>query len=169
MKPFEFASDPGVRRDGTLLDSNFYNDGIWVRWQRGRPRKMGGYRAMSQLANGPVRSLLVDSRNAVNSVHYFSQWGVQRQQFSASGAGGGLEDRTPLDFVPDSRYTWSQAVMTSSTGGSYSALLACATPDVDQIDSDTGGPVYQGNMATGEPLATMICDASHRTARDRAK
>ena len=155
MKPFVFISDPGVRRDGTLLDSNFYNDGVWVRWQRGRPRKMGGYRAMSQLANGPVRSLLVDSRNGVNSVHYFSQWGVQRQQFSASGAGGGLEDRTPFSFSPNPLYTWSQAVMTSSTGGSYSALLACATPDVDQIDSDAGGSVYQGNMATGEPLEIM--------------
>jgi len=154
-KPFEFLSTAGVRRDGTTLDSSYYQDGVWVRWQRGKPRKMGGYRAMSQLANGPVRSLLVDSRNGINSAHYFSQWGVQRQQFSPNGAGGGLEDRTPFGYVANARNTWSQGVMTSSTGGSYSALLACATPDVDQIDSDIGGPVYQGNMADSLPLVQM--------------
>lgn len=157
---YEFLSQPGVRRDGTRLDSDFYNDGVWVRWQRGKPRKMGGYRAMSQLANGPVRSLMVDSRNAINSAHYFSQWGVQRQVFSPAGSGGGVEDRTPLlNFTPDPRYTWSHGVMTSSTGGSYSALLAACAPDVDQIDSDLGGRLYQGSMADGSPLQ-MVSDAS---------
>lgn len=156
---YEFLSQPGVRRDGTVLDSSFYSDGVWVRWQRGKPRKIGGYRAMSQLANGPVRSLLVDSRNGINSCHYFSQWGVQRQQFSPIGAGGGLEDRTPVPFAANPKYSWSQGVMTSSTGGSYSALIAAATPDVDQIDSDVGGNIYQGNMADSSILQ-VVSDVS---------
>lgn len=152
---YEFLSAPGVRRDGTSADSDFYTDGVWVRWQRGKPRKMGGYRAMSTLANGPVRSLLVDSRNAVNSNHYFSQWGVQRQQFSASGAGGSTDDRTPIGFASNSLLTWSHGIMASSTGGSFSALLACATPDIDQIDSDISGSLYSGNMAGIDPLAIV--------------
>jgi hypothetical protein len=152
---FELISNPGVRRDGTSLDSPFYNDGVWVRWQRGKPRKMGGYRVMSNLANGPVRSIMVDSRNAVNSVHSFSQWGIQRLQFSASGAGGNLEDRTPLDFIPDPKLTWSHGVMTSSTGGSYSALLAASAPDLNQIDSDDNGFLYSGNMVDSAPLVTV--------------
>lgn len=49
-KRFVFQSRPGVRRDGTELDSPFYLDGQWVRWQRGKPRKMGGYSSMSRLA-----------------------------------------------------------------------------------------------------------------------
>ena len=158
-QPYPFLSQPGVRRDGTELDSQFYSDGVWVRWQRGKPRKMGGYRAMSQLANAPVRSLMVDSRNGINSAHYFSQWGVQRQQLSAGGSGGGLEDRTPLSFVPNPKYTWSHGIMTSSSGGSYSALLASATPDVDQIDSDAVGPIYSGNMADASTLA-VVSDGS---------
>src|SRR6478736_1601403 len=130
---FELNSQPGVRRDGTSLDSPFYNDGVWVRWQRQRPKKMGGYRAMSTLANGPVRSILVDSRNGINSVHSFSPWGIQRLQFSPTGAGGNLDDRTPATFIADSRLTWTHAVMTSSTGGSYSALLAASSPDLMMI------------------------------------
>ena len=37
-------SEPGIKRDGTKFDGNFYTDGQWVRWQRGLPRKIGGYR-----------------------------------------------------------------------------------------------------------------------------
>lgn len=158
LQLFELTSQPGVRRDGTDLDSPYYNDGIWVRWQRGRPRKMGGYRAMSTLANGQLRSMLVDSRNGINTVHAFSQWGVQRLQFSPTGAGGNLDDRTPFGYTPNSLNHWSQGVMTSSTGGKYSALLACVTPDVEQIDSDTPGFLYTGDMATNAPL-TVVSDS----------
>lgn len=153
---FELNSQPGVRRDGTTLDSPFYNDGVWVRWQRQRPMKMGGYRVMSQNANGPIRSMLVDSRNGINSVHSFSQWGVQRLQFSQSGAGGNLDDRTPAGFIPDPNLTWTHAVMTSSTGGSYSALLAAATPDLMMIDSDLPGNVYSGDVATSDTLVQVL-------------
>lgn len=110
---------------------------------------------MTQGANGPIRSMLVDSRNASNSVHSFSPWGVQRLQFSADGAGGGLEDRTPIGFTPNTRYSWTHAVMTSSSGGDYAALLAAATPDVDQIDSDTPGYVYTGDMKTSDVLTLV--------------
>lgn len=150
-----FLSDPGVRRDGTKLHSNFYADGVWVRWQRGLPRKIGGYRASAQNVNGPIRSVLVDSRNGITSAHYFSQWGIQRQQISDSGAGGALEDRTPPLFIPDPKLSWSHGIMHSSTGGSYAALIAAATPDVNDITSDVGGSVYAGNAGTSDSMAEL--------------
>lgn len=159
---YQFLSSPGIRRDGTAVDSDFYTDGVWVRWQRGKPRKMGGYRAMSTLANGPVRSVLVDSRNGINSAHYFSQYGIQRQQFSASGAGGSVDDRTPIGFyqgIGDPLLTWSHGVMTSSTGGSFSALLAASSPDIEDISRDTGGNLFTGDIAGTEPL-TVLSDAT---------
>lgn len=103
---FLLQSQPGVRRDGTDLDTPFYNDSVWVRWQRGKPRKMGGYKSMTQLANGPVRSLFQDSRSGVNSTHLFSQWGVQRVQFSYDGNGLDIEDRTPAGFAVDPLLNW---------------------------------------------------------------
>lgn len=156
---FELNSQPGVRRDGTSLDSPFYNDAVWMRWQRGKPKKMGGYRAMATNVFGPVRSLLVDSRNGSNTVHSFSQWGIQRMQFSADGSSGTLEDRTPLAFSPDNRLSWSHGIMSSSTGGSYSALIAASTPDVLRIDSDEPGFIWSGDMATNEPLR-VVSDAN---------
>src|SRR5690606_36369781 len=111
-------SQPGFARDGTLLDADSYTDGEWVRFFKGRPKKIGGYRAMTRTADGPVRSLLVDSRGGVNSLHSFSQWEVRRLEFDDNGSGGSLEDRTPGSYIIDPRNTWSHAIMTSSTGGS---------------------------------------------------
>ena len=49
-------SKAGIKRDGTRFEGNFYTDGQWVRWQRGLPRKIGGYRAtqkyLTQISRG---------------------------------------------------------------------------------------------------------------------
>lgn len=156
---YEFSSQPGVRRDGTDLDLPYYSDSTWVRWQRGRPRKMGGYRAMTQHAPGPVRSVMQDSRSGVNSTHLFSQWGVQRVQFANDGSSANIEDRTPTGFVPNPLLNWSHAAMYSSTGGTYSAIIAASAPDVLDIASDSVGAVYSGNIATNDTL-TAVSDGS---------
>ena len=152
---YEFTSQAGIRRDGTNLDTPFYSDGVWVRWQRARPRKIGGYRSMTQHANGPVRSVMLDSRGGVNSTHLFSQWGVQRVQFANDGSSGIIEDRTPVGFTVDPMLTWSHSSMYSATGGAYSAILACATPDVLDIASDTAGSIYSGNIASNDTLVAV--------------
>ena len=136
----------GVQRDGTSYDSDYYQDVQWVRFQRSRPKKMGGYRAVTGVVSGPVRSLIVDSRQGVNSVHTFSKQGVQRLQIDANGSGGAIYDRTPAGFATGTDYTWSTSLMFSSTGGSYTALLAAATPDLGDIGSDVAGPVYSGDV-----------------------
>lgn len=46
-KVFSLDTMPGIQRDGTVFDKQFYNDGEWVRFQRGRPRKILGYRVIS--------------------------------------------------------------------------------------------------------------------------
>lgn len=158
-KLYAFDSKPGIRRDGTAVDSPYFCDGEWVRWQRGLPRKMNGYKVVSLFARGPVRSVFVDSRNGVNSSHYFSQYGVQRQVFDNTGNGSSIEDRTPLNFTSNANYNWSHASMYSSTGGAYTAMLCAATPDALDITSDSAGPVYAGNVADAS-LLTPVSDGS---------
>lgn len=153
---FPIQCPPGFARDGTRLDADSYIDGEWVRFDRGgRPRKIGGYRAMTTKVAGPTRGLLVDSRGGINSVHAFSQWGVARLEFDTTGAGGGLQHRTPASFTPDPAYTWSYGVMASSTGGSYAALLAAATPDLNALDADAVGSVYYGDIRGTDPLVQL--------------
>lgn len=154
-KLFALNSMPGVRRDGTQLDSPYHSDGVWVRFQRGRPRKMGGYAAVTQQLNGPVRHVHVDSRSGVNSLHYFSATGIQRQDFDSGGGATSVYNRTPFGFAADARLNWSSAIMYSSTGGTYTALLAASAPDVDDIASDTAGYLYSGDVTGTAPLVSV--------------
>lgn len=155
---FVMKSQPGVRRDGTELDSPFYADAVWVRFQRGKPRKIGGYTQLSGLLNAPIRSVFVDSRNGQTIAHYFGQWGIQRQVISG-GSATNLTDRTPVGFVANNLFTWSHDTMYSSTGGAYAAIIAAATPDLLEISSDTAGSVYAGDVGGIAPL-TAISDGS---------
>ena len=43
IKVLPLTVGAGIQRDGTQLASPTYTDGKWVRFQYGRPRKMGGY------------------------------------------------------------------------------------------------------------------------------
>jgi len=156
---YVFNSQPGVRRDGTELDSPYFADGVWVRWQRGKPRKMGGYRAMTQQVNGPVRAVMLDSRGGVNSTHLFSQWGIQRVGFALDGTTGAIEDRTPAGFTADPLLNWSYTSMHSSTGGTFAALIAASSPDVEDVANDDEGYVYAGDITSTDPL-TQVADGS---------
>ena len=151
---FTLKSQPGVRRDGTELDSPYYADVVWTRFQRGKPRKMGGYAQLSGQLNAPIRSVFVDSRNGQTTSHYFGKWGIQRQLLSGLSATG-LINRTPVGFTVNDNYTWSHDVMYSSTGGAYAAMIAAATPDILDLTSDVAGPIYSGDVGGTAPLVTV--------------
>lgn len=157
---FPLTAAPGVKRDGTDFDSPTWVDAQWVRFQRGRPRKIGGYRAVSNVLRGPVRQLYVDARATYNTAHAFSQWGVEQLQFDNSGALGGVANRTPSSgFDVNANYTWTAGSMFQSGGGGTSLLVAAATPDLESIASDNTGYLYQGAITSTTPL-TRVEDGS---------
>jgi len=67
----------GIQRDGTLFASRTFVDGKWVRFQYGRPRKMGGYNGIFLDASGISRGMIMSADNGLNYV--------------ISGYSGGLE------------------------------------------------------------------------------
>lgn len=156
--PFDLSavSKPGVRRDGTGFSSPYYSDMQWARFQRGLPRKMGGYRAISDTVDSPVRAVHMDSRGGLNRVHLFSGRGVEQVTFDNYGAGAGLIDRTPAGFVGGDTYTW-QADTLYDAGGSGTVLMACvATNSLAAIDSDVAGSVYSGDVTGGGALTPVL-------------
>jgi hypothetical protein len=53
---------PGIQRDGTSFQSDYCIDGQWMRFQRGRPRKIGGYIAIEgQYYSPPAINLMTFS------------------------------------------------------------------------------------------------------------
>lgn len=69
---------PGIQRDGTIFASPSYIDGKWVRFQYGRPRKMGGYVGVFLNATGPSRGMIMSADNGLNYIVSGYSDGVER-------------------------------------------------------------------------------------------
>lgn len=65
-KIYTLSHPPGIKRDGTVFDTAEYTDGVWCRFQRGVPKKMGGYREIFNTHVGIYRGMLVQPHNGVN-------------------------------------------------------------------------------------------------------
>jgi hypothetical protein len=59
---------PGIKRDGTQFESREFTDGVWTRFQRGVPKKMGGYRQMFRDDNGTPRGIIANAYNGINYI-----------------------------------------------------------------------------------------------------
>lgn len=75
------ASMPGVQRDGRHLAAKAYTDAQWCRWQRGLPRKMGGYKNTQAYLTAVSRALFSQAGTGyryLNSGNYagVDQWTV---------------------------------------------------------------------------------------------
>jgi hypothetical protein len=58
----------GIKRDGTKFESRDYQDGVWCRFQRGTPKKMGGYREIFSTFSGILRGMIANAYNGVNYI-----------------------------------------------------------------------------------------------------
>lgn len=154
-RTFDLVCQPGIRRDGTNFDGGQWTDGQWVRFQRGRPRKIGGYRSLSDTMYGPIRALHADSRGLFTRIHAMSPWGVEQLVLDQNGVTSGLYDRTPASFTSNSEFTWQAAQMFQSGGSGTPTLIVCATPDLAAIESDTSGKIYSGDI-TGTGALTPV-------------
>ena len=96
-KVFALDTRPGIQRDGTIFDKEFYTDGRWVRFQKfggdlARPRKMGGYREIVNTLAGPSRGAFVVVRSQYNNVYSGYNDGLQVVPINNNGVGSGLQD-----------------------------------------------------------------------------
>jgi hypothetical protein len=130
-KVFSLDTKAGIQRDGTVLDKQFYNDGEWVRFQRGRPRKILGYREMTNFLAGYSRGIFVESADGYNRVYNGYSDGLQRYLCDNNGIGAGIVDYTfggPVltvgTITGGSLYTNGTYTGVSLTGGSGTGVQA---------------------------------------------
>jgi hypothetical protein len=74
---YTLAVQPGIKRDGTVFESREFSDGEWCRFQRGTPRKMGGYRELFATFTGIPRGMIANSFNGVNYVFVGNEYGLE--------------------------------------------------------------------------------------------
>ena len=74
----QIKSLPGIKRDGTRFEGDQYVDGQWVRFQRGLPRKIWGYRSINKFLQGLVRTLNEYTQDQLTYIHGGSANKVER-------------------------------------------------------------------------------------------
>jgi hypothetical protein len=153
--PVNLRSKPGIKRDGTRFEGDYYVDGQWVRFQRGLPRKIGGYRQISNYINGVTRQFYTQAQNNLVYTHVGHSNGVQGFTIDQFGNTSAPTDRTPLGFVSDSQYQWNFDAMFDAAGGS-TIILANGTLTLDDISNTTNKPVYYGDIYGTAPLQPLV-------------
>jgi hypothetical protein len=155
-QPIQLLSQPGIDRDGTRFDSQSHNDGQWVRWHRGRARKMRGYQRYSEFANGISRGMHGINKNGVTYVH--SGAADRLEAFSITGTNTIIPaiDRTPAGFVANADHLWTFAASFDTLAGTGGLrFLAHAAPNARNIDSSVQGQIYYGDPLAGVPLTKV--------------
>jgi hypothetical protein len=151
-KVFALDTKAGVQRDGTLFDKEFYTDGKWVRFQRSRPRKIGGYREITNALSGISRGIYVDAANGFNRIFNGYNNGLQSLTINNNGVGSGILDfliSSPISttgvLVGGSLYTngtYENVPLTGGTGTGAEATLVVSSNSVSSVTITNDGNGY---------------------------
>ena len=145
-KVFSLDTQPGIQRDGTVFDKLFYNDGEWVRFQRGRPRKIGGFRVISDQLTGPSRGIWVNPQNAFTSIFSGYSNGLQVLTIDDNGVGAGVGDFTLSNFTQSALNLWQFDGFFDVAGTGLQSLVAHPGQNLASISNDTNTPVLIGDI-----------------------
>jgi hypothetical protein len=84
------ASQPGVQRDGTPTAAQAYTDAQWARWQRGLPRKMGGYKNTQPYLTAVSRALYSQAAQGFRYISSGNPFGVDEFTIDNTGVASGV-------------------------------------------------------------------------------
>ena len=132
---------------------NYYTDGKWVRFQRGRPRKMGGYIQITDQLAGPCRGMYVVPKGGFNAIYSGYQAGLQSLVVNQYGVGSGVTDLTITQkggstaFSSNANNMWQMDSMFEANGTGTELLIAHPGQNLTAIDSQVNTRVLQGNTA----------------------
>jgi hypothetical protein len=140
----------GIQKDGTVFDSPMYVDGRWVRFQRGRPRKMGGYRSIFINVPSISRGMIMQSQTGLNYVYsgFFDSlkyW----QTDDNNGVGSGPTGITLNDFTSSANNLWQFDIGYDYNGTGALQLIAHPGQNLLNIDSTAETPVLTGSFPGG--------------------
>lgn len=145
-KVFALDTKPGIQRDGTLFDKEVYVDGQWVRFQRGRPRKMGGYRQITDLLAGPSRGIFVVPRSNFSNIYSGHADGLQVIPVDSNGVGSGITD-----------YTFGGSVLTVNAlvGGSGYTNATYTAVALSYVTTGSGSGVTATVVVSGGAVTSV--------------
>jgi hypothetical protein len=142
---------PGVQRDGTLFDAVCYVDSRWCRFQRGRPRKIGGYRGIFQNATQISRGMIMNAQNGFNYV-YSGTFNQLQYWITDNDDGVGSGPYTisfTSGFSFNSNNLWQFDIGFNGSGSGTDVIIAHPAQNLTNIDSTVNTPVLYGTFPNG--------------------
>ena len=154
---YSLAIPPGIKRDGTVFQSEEFTDGVWCRFQRGDAKKMGGYTSVFQSLVGIYRGLVSQTYDGVNYIfagNYESLNVFTTNINYAAGSGPFIANMLPGSvFANVDTYTTTQITVPGDATTTFA-------PGTEFIMEQTGTPtVYTVSTVatvTGPPEQTQI-------------
>lgn len=144
-------SNPGIKRDGTKYEGDFYVDGQWVRWQRGLPRKIGGYRSTQKYLTQISRGFSNFTQQGFVYCHSGSANYLERFTIDGSQNSSIVSNRTPVATAATCTVT-----LTGGAAGSVDtltinsvALLGAPVPFNTNLSTTAADVVTAINAGTG--------------------
>lgn len=156
---------PGIQRDGTQLDSNgVCIDGQWVRWYRGRAKKMGGMQLLDPGNAEIIRNCFEIPKDNSIDLYLGRPSSLRFVNINLDLTVGSEIDRTPTalsGFVADPNNQWSFDLFTMDVEGTPTTyIIAQVCANALDISGTNEGPVFYGDITTTDPLVPLTSPQS---------
>ena len=149
----------GIQRDSTQLASSSYVDGQWVRFQYGKPRKVGGYNGAFLNASGVSRGMIMSSDNGLNYVISGYNAGIERWTTDNDDAIGFGPTPITSSYTTSALTLWQFDIGYDALGNAKNNLVAHPGQNLLDISSTVNTtPLY------GEFIGTTLAPVGVFTA-----
>lgn len=155
--PIKILSQPGIKRDGTQFEGNYYTDGQWCRFQRGLPRKIAGHRNVTNHLFEKVYGMGSFSSGPNQYVHLGEASRLEQAVIDNSGNMSILNNRTPVGFPADPNNLWQFSNYPSAVAGATD-LIAHGAPNLEDIASQVETSIYFGQADLSTALVATGLD-----------
>lgn len=161
--PIVLRSEPGIKRDGTALDGDNYVDGRWTRFQRGLPRKIGGYRQINKYLTEISRGFNSYTQQSMQYCHTGGATKLERFTIDNTYSSSIISDRTPVGLVTsdNNRWTFANAYDASALGNQ---LIAHVAQNGLYVDNAVAGAIYIGSLTGVAALTAVAMPAGIETS-----
>ena len=154
--PVILKSLPGIKRDGTRYEGDYHVDGQWVRWQRGLPRKVGGYSVVNRYLSEISRGVKSFTENGLTYFHSGSAGLIERFTLDPSGNSSVTSDRTPTTLVVDDDNLWQfDVIYDTQSIPAANLIVAQVAPNAGCLCNTDGGQIFIGPI-TGTSALTEV-------------
>jgi hypothetical protein len=159
----QLKNSPGVERDGTVLASQAYTNAQWCRWQRGLPRKMGGYRVTQPYLTAVSRALITQAQNGFRYVTSGHANGLDQFTMDNSAVSSTVSNPvfpatthpTTAGLTPSPLNTWQFDTQFDNLSGNTLLFSFCGQNLLDPTNS-AQFPVYYQNVYVPGQAPTQV-------------